>query len=241
MLKKFLTLIVVVAALTGGASAQSKIDPFDLHVASLRVLESRAVQKEIGISTAQRGMMDNFANKYNADLKKYVEGLRKSGKDPSTLKGPDAGMLKLLATLKRNVMGVLSAGQLKRLREISLQVFGLNGLLDDVVATKVGLSKEQLAKMRTTFEAGSKKANDMIAGAIVPVNNQFKNAKPKTDAEKKQTLTAYEGKRKEALDKIKGPVDQIRKDTRGKILAILTPTQKSTYLALQGKAFKAGA
>lgn len=239
-MKRLLTLLVVFATLAGGAVAQGKMDSFDVHVASLRVLEGRDVQKEIGISALQRDKMDKFAEGYNNDLKAYVAQLRKSGKDPSTLHGPDSKMLELLANLKRNVLGLLTSEQLKRLREISLQAFGLNGLLDDTVAKKVGLSDDQLKKLRAEYDAGSKKANDLIEQAVLPVNNQFKNAKPKTDADKRATLTSYETKRKAALDKVMPTVQKVRKETRDKILGMITKEQKNTFLALQGKPFKPG-
>lgn len=240
-MKRLLTLLIVVATLAGGALAQGKLDMFDVHVASLRVLEGRDVQKEIGITPVQRNQMDKFAEAYNADLKAYVAQLKKSGKDPAKLQGPDSKMLQLLATLKRNVMGVLTAAQLKRLREISLQVFGLNGLLDDTVAKRVGLSDDQIKRMRTEYESGSKRANAMIEQAVLPVNNQFKNAKPKTDADKRATLTSYETKRKAALDKVMPTVQKIRKETRDKILGMITKQQKDTFVGLQGKPFHSGA
>jgi hypothetical protein len=180
--------------------------------------------------------MDNYANQYNADLKSY---LKTQGKDPSQMASPDAQMLLMLTTLKKQVMGVLKPAQLKRLREVSLQAFGLNGLMDDAVGQKVGLSKDQLDRMRKTFEDGSTRANQMIAGALTPVNNQFKNAKPKTKDEKQKTTSAYLAKRDSALNGVMAQVQKVRADTQNAILAIVTPEQKATYVALQGKPFHA--
>jgi hypothetical protein len=225
-------------AVVAASWAQPKMDSFDLHVASLRILEDRQVQAEIGVSATQRAMMDQFANKYNSDLRAYADQLKKQGKDPAKMTGPDDKMLGMLAKLKQNVMGVLSAGQLKRLREISLQAYALNGLMDSVVAKRVGISEAQLKKMRATFEQGSKTANDMIQKVVSGVNAEFKNAAPKTDADKKATLASYEQKTKAAMAKVEPDVQKVREATRQKILAMITAKQKAAFLALQGKPFK---
>lgn len=235
---KLLILLSLLVALVCVAPAQPKMDPFDLHVASLRILEDRQVQAELGVTPTQRAMMDQFASKYNAELKAYGEQLKKQGKDPAKMTGPDDTMLRMLAKLKGNVMGVLSAGQLKRLREISLQAYALNGLMDSVVAKRVGISTAQLAKMRTTFEQGSKSANAVVEKAVSGVNDKFKNAAPKTEAEKKATIASYEQQSKAAMTQVEPSVQKIRENTRQQILAMITPKQKAAFLALQGKPFR---
>jgi len=232
MKKIYLAISLLIAAAPASVFAQRD---FDLHVASLRVLQRRDVQADMKVTPAQRAKMDKFADEYNSEAKAYIAELQKQGKQDEKL--PDQTMYMMLAKLKQNVMSVLDANQLQRLRQISLQVYGLNGLLDDTVGTKIGLTKDQIARIHKRYEDGSKQANDLMTNAMKPVNAQFKNAKPKNQAEADQMRKAYEGKSKVAMDAVVPQVQNARESAQKDILAIITPAQKSTYLALQGKKF----
>src|SRR4051812_29884919 len=134
MIKRIYALLLVLAAVSAGGAfgAPGGMDQFDLHVSSLRILQDRSVQAELGVTTAQRAKMDKFADGYNSDLNAYLAELKKQNKADEQL--PDETMSMMLARLKQSVMAVLTPSQLKRLREISLQAYGLNGLMDDTVA-----------------------------------------------------------------------------------------------------------
>lgn len=209
-------------------------DAFDAHVASLRVLERRDVQAELGVTPTQRAQMDMYADQFNAQVKSYGEQLKKQGKNPS---GPDDRMISMLTSLKAKVITVLTPSQLRRLREISLQQFGLNGLMDDVVAQRVGLTKEQLAKMRKEYEAGSRRASDLMAKAMQPVDAKFKNVKPKNPTEAETDRKAYLDASNKAVNAIMPQVQSVREATQKTILAMVTAKQKATYLSMQGKKF----
>jgi hypothetical protein len=217
------------------ARAQKKMDSFDLHVASLRVLERKDVQAELVITPAQRNKMDKFATDYNDHLNAYLAELKKQKKVNQPM--PDQTVIMMLSQLKQDVMGVLSADQLKRLREISLQAFGLNGILDKVVAKKVGLNDDQINRMANTYKTGSKKANDLVVNAIKPVQNQFKK-KPKDKKEAEKMQADYLAKSKSAMKAVEPNVQKVNNDTQSAMLAIFTPQQRQAYLALQGKVFE---
>jgi hypothetical protein len=228
-----IALFILLLPLLATAS-QSKMDSFDLHVASLRVLEQKDVQAELGITPAQRDKMDKFASDYNQKLQIYLAQLKKENRTNVSM--PDGTVVMMLGTLKQQVMQQLSPTQLKRLREISLQAFGLNGILDSTVAKKVGMTEDQIKRMRQTYEAGSKKANDVMASAMKPVNNEFKG-KVKTEADANKMKAAYVGKGKAAMNAAMPTVQKVNDDTQARMLAIFTPQQKKAYLALQGKVF----
>jgi hypothetical protein len=117
-----------------------------------------------------------------------------------------------------------------------LQAYGLNGILDTTVAKKVGLSEAQIAKMRDTYKEGSKKANDLMVGAMKPVNKQF-TTKPKDAAEEQRMKADYDAKSKAAVHAVMPNVQKVNDDTQQAMLAIFTPQQKAAFLALQGKVF----
>ena len=217
------------------SAAQKKSDSFDLHVASLRVLERKDVQAELAVTPAQRAKMDKYAEDYNTKLKAYVAELKKQNKTPQM---PDGTVVLMLGTLKQQVMDQLTPTQLKRLREISLQAFGLNGILDSTVAKKIGMSDAQMEQMRKTYQAGSKKANDIMAGAIKPVNKEFKGKpKVKTQAEAEKMQSEYVNQGKAAMNAVMPDVQKVNDDTQAAMLKIFTPQQKKAFLALQGKVF----
>jgi hypothetical protein len=234
MTKRIYILLTLCALTCLGWTAQGNQDAFDVHVASMRVLERRDVQADMGITAAQRSQMDMYADQFNLQVKNYGDQLKKEGKNPS---GPDDRMISMLTGLKAKVITVLTPSQLRRLREISLQEFGLNGLMDDVVAQRVGLSKDQLAKMRKAYEAGSRKASDMMAKAMQPVDAKFKNVKPKNPTEADTDRKSYLAASDKAMNAVMPAVQKVRADTQKSILAMVTAKQKQTYLALQGKKF----
>ena len=209
-----------------------KMDPFDLHVASLKVLEDRSVQRELGVTAAQRDKMNEYANTYNTELKAYQAQRQKDHKMPTL----DDTVADMLDKVKQNVMAVLSPSQLRRLREISLQAFGLNGIMDDTVAKRVGLSTSQLSKMRKTYADGSKQANDIMSKAMQPVNQKFK-VKPK-NAQQEQTMeNQYVQQSKLAMSMVMPQVQKVNDQTQAQMLGIITSKQRAAYLALQGKPF----
>jgi len=224
-LSLFFCVLMVLLPFAAVAS-QPKMDPFDLHVASLRILERKDVQAELGVTAAQRAKMDQYADDYNNSLKLYLQQLKKQNKANEPM--PDGTVVMMLSKLKQNVMAILTPAQLRRLREISLQAYGLNGILDTTVAKKIGLSESQIAKMQETYKAGSKKANDIMADAIKPVDKEFKG-KPKNQD--------YEAKGKAAVNAAMPQVQKVNDDTQAAMLAIFTPQQKKAFLALQGKVF----
>lgn len=227
--------LLIVCLLAACSFAAQHIDSFDAHVASIKVLEDKQVQAELGITAAQRAQMDTYADQFNLQEKNYLAQLKAQGKpEPSS---PDDRMIAMVTTLKQKVLTVLTAAQLRRLREISLQAFGLNGLLDETIAAKVGLSKDQVLKMRKIYEDGSAKASDMMSKAMQPVDAKYKNAAPKTAADKEKTKNAYLSDSNAAFNKVMPDVQKVRDQTEKQMLAVITPKQKATYLALQGKRF----
>ena len=88
----------------------AKMNSFDLHVASIKVLQQRDVQADMGVTTAQRARMEKYADGYNSELAAYIASLRKQNKGNVQL--PDKTVETMLARLKQNVMAVLEPEQL---------------------------------------------------------------------------------------------------------------------------------
>lgn len=231
------SLISLIALSAAAAASAQAMDAFDAHASNIRFLEARKVQTELGITEAQRSRMNKHADTYRADLKAYEAELKKKGVDVKTLKAPDARMRSINGKLRQNVFSELKPAQLKRLREISLQTVGLVAVLDTKVAAKVGVSATQLKQMRDLYTAGSKQADALMKKEVGGALASFKGANPKTDSEKKKLKDQAEAKVKAAQERIAPQVENVRKQTRDRMLAVMTPAQESAFMALQGKKF----
>lgn len=233
MKARFLGSILLLLALVQAPFAQQ--DQFDFHVGSLILLQDKAVQAEVGITKAQRDRMNKFAESHREDLKKYGQQLQAT----KTSGGPDQKKLEtMFLGLKKKVFAEMSAKQLKRLREISLQSLGFAALNDEIVATRVGINKDQLGRIRKTFESGFSEAANIEKLAVQGALQPYENRKPKDEAEAKKLYDEAEKKAAAARQKVAPRVDAIRTFTKNKIMSILTPQQKTNWANLQGSPFR---
>lgn len=233
-MKVIILLLALVAAAAGAA------DTFDYHCANIALLQDKRVQKEIGITEAERAKMNKYADANRALLTDYQKKLNGARPDKQVLDG-------YMNALKKQVIGVMTDPQIKRLRELNLQAAGLIGLLDKVVATKVGFTDAQFNKYRDTYVAGRKEAEGIFRAAIVPLDKKYqqlalpyKGHEKEHQAELKSLSEKYVAEAKDAQKRIQPRINEITKATEQKMSALLTPKQKTTWLALQGKKFTPG-
>lgn len=235
-----LKLPLAVALLAGscicfGAVSQ---DAFDLHASNVSLLQMKPIQKELGVTEAQRAKMNVAAGIYtkemqtlNADMQKAAA---KTGKPPANAKSrADASLEKL----NKSVLAQLSATQLKRLREISLQAGGGAALGDDAVAKRVGLSADQVKKIRSIYQSALKAAADLQEREMDAALKDIKNKKPKDDAEAKKLIQEAQRRADAVRQKLVEPTNRIRLQAETKCNALLTAAQKSTWSALMGKRY----
>jgi len=89
--------------------------------------------------------MNKALDTEKAKARPYVEQMQKSGKSDAEANS-DQKYLGYLLELRDNILALLSPPQIKRLRELSLQSVDIGGVLDVVVAKKLGMSVAQLTK-----------------------------------------------------------------------------------------------
>ncbi|HMS53772.1 MAG TPA: hypothetical protein PKA27_00090 [Fimbriimonadaceae bacterium] len=226
------------------ASAQTKHDPFDFKMASVIILQSKEVQKELGISEAQRTQMNKYADKHRGELVAYQKQLEARQKDKNKPLDVDPTKMDgMFVNLKKGVFGQLKPGQLKRLREISLQQLGLVALIDETVATRVGLSVPEQKKIKSVYESGIKEADQIAQAGQAQLEIQLnelrkKYPNPKTDAEKEKVMSEAQ-KKAEAIEKRIDPqIESVRKVTLTKMLSMLSAKQRGNWTTLLGKPFK---
>lgn len=236
-----LLLILAAAPVTVLAQAQS----FDFYACNIALLQDKGVQGEIGVTEAQRTKLNTHATWYNGETQK----LQKQGAAAKTDAERQAIAKKfqgLIGPMKDRCLKVLTPGQIKRLRELSLQLEAPAVLLDEKVAKQVGISMDQLKKMRSTYESNVNKAKKLQEGTFRPIMQKYdglaKKAqsleKAKKEAELKRLQAALDKEMKAAGAKIQPQVAKLGTDTRNGLLKALTPAQKSAYEKLLGKAYK---
>jgi hypothetical protein len=233
LLKGFTLLLIVLIA-----KLASAVDVFDYHCANIALLQDRQVQNEVGITEAQRAQMNKFADAHRARLQAYQQQLK--GQRPQM-----QVLGQYVEELKKNVIGILTAPQIKRLRELNLQAAGLVGLLDPVVAKRVGMSDPQYNKFKQTYIDGKVSAEKILRTAIEPINQKYVKlvaaykGKEKEHPKEMQDLeTKFKGESGAAAKHVQPQIDAITKATEKKLRAQITPQMNAAWIALRGKAFQ---
>lgn len=211
-------------------------DAFDAQIASVQLLQTKAVQKELAITEAQRSKMNVFAAEFNKQAEAYRAELVKKSNNGKTQVAPDRDReVAMLNQLKTKVVATLTVAQVKRLREISLQAVGVTALGDDAVAQKVGISEAQKKKIRDLVGKGLTSANKLIQEANQRAMKGI--PQPKSEAEAKTAQATFQKRSQAEQQKIKGKIESIRSSTISGVMAILNTKQRSIWNALLGKPF----
>jgi hypothetical protein len=229
--------VVLGCVLSAVVAVGQKGDSFDKHVADYRLLLSKKVQAEVGITVAQRAALNKAADHERQIAQPYLQQLQREGKNAQQLSS-DQKYLGFLLELRDNVLGQLTAPQLKRLRELSLQAVDIGGVLDVVVAKRIGMSVAQLTKVRSIYGDGVKRSNAIVKAVEQKVTGPFINVRVKTQAEAKALNDRLIKDRDAELKKRQPEFDRLSKETKRSVEAVLTAKQLAEYHALQGKPFK---
>jgi len=208
--------------------AAGRSDTFDYNVANMQVLQSRAVQKDMGVTGKQRAKMNSYAADNRTKLLALENEAKKSGKNPDTSQFRD-----MYVALRSKVFSVLTTGQLKRLREITLQIAGAAGLLDQNVADKVGLTKDQLDKGRKIYQDGMQREAKLSGDAYQAFMKAHPD-KPKDAAGEKRLRDEWNARGK----KLQPELLTMHSETDKKVIALLSKAQMAKWKALKGKPFK---
>jgi hypothetical protein len=213
------------------------VDSFDYHCANIAIMQDRNVQNEIGISADQRAKMNKFADAHRARMEAY--GKKLAGKPPEGKVLQD-----YMEDLKRNVLSVMTAGQVKRLRELNLQAAGLLGLTDKDVALKIGMTETQYNAFRQAYISGKTSAEKILRNVLLPINQKYqklalkyKGSEKAHEAELKKLGEDFRAEAQAAQKKVQPQINSITRSTQQKLVGMITAKQKTTWTALQGKTF----
>ena len=234
----FLLLCLAAMSLGQNKPLPGGMDPFFFHTADVQLLQAKPIQTELKITEAQRTAMNKFATKHREKLEALEKKYEKEKKSMADAQS-DPMIVAYYLELKTNVMLQLSKTQLKRLSELSLQRVGMAALTDDVVATKVGLNKSQLAKFRDAFKSNGLKFQKAQQEAMAPIRKKYEGKKPKDEKEATTLRNQYNADMEAVMKKAGPKLESIQKAAEKQLLSLLTSAQQSTFKSYQGKIFTA--
>jgi len=234
-MKKPITILLAVCL--SAASFASQMDPFDSHVADFRILTDKRVQSELGVTKNQILTMNKYADANRARLQAYESELKRQGKDLRTVNQNDPTVMKNYLELQQNVLSTLSPAQLRRLRELTLQRVGLRGMLDSMVARRIGLSDSVLKKAREAFDEGNRKNNAISQSVYNKVIEPYRSRQPKTQAEAQAMSEQVRKEYEAALSTHSAEIKQLATQTRKSFEAVVGTKPIAAYNVLKGKIF----
>lgn len=231
------TMRILVSLVMAGASlAAFAADDFDFKIANIDVLRDKNVQKDVGISDAQRAKMNTYASSYETTMKNKVAEYQKAKKTPDQAFAT-FGQTQM-TSLRTNVLNVLSASQLTRLREITLQAAGPRALMDKIVATKCGMSATEYNSLISAIRTGDQKISTIKSQVAAKVREKYKNEKKPTNQKEMDALNARVNKDLNAeMKKHEAEMKQIITTSEQKTNSIVKQSYKDALKKLCGRPF----
>lgn len=236
MLNRFrpLALATLVAA---SALAWSQ-DTFDAHCANIMLLTNRSVQTELKLTEAQRTKLNEHADSFNADMKVVMDAAVKEAekaKKPPEL--PAARVAQLQERLKSRLVRVLTATQLRRLREISLQVAGYRAVADPVIARRLNLTAAQTQSAARAMNTARSEAAKLQQDADNDLRQRFGSRQPKTDREREAMQKEFQAALQQKGREVQTKLEAIDRRYTTTIQGLLTQAQRRSFESLKGRAF----
>jgi len=206
-------------------------DPFDVHVAQMELLQMRPVQRDMGVTEMQRAQLNKHADWFNDEMKKLQA--KYEGNESASTEAMQA-VSDLHGRMKLRVLGELTANQVRRLREISLQDAGPLSLMDQQVATRINLSSENLEKLRAKFQESGQAASKLEEETLGPI---FEKYREKAMAGDTAAQTALENEVNAARQRIAPEMNRMQAGFLQTVESSLTDENKARFMQLQGLPF----
>jgi hypothetical protein len=219
----------------GAARAQS-IDPFDMAISNILLLQDKKVQADMKVTPDQRLKLNEHAENAQKKTKAMADQLLKEGKKPEMARN-DPRVQRHFQGLKKSIMEVLTPAQRRRLREISLQSAGLAAVLEPRVAQRIGMSEAQRKQIETTYRNGQQRAFNIQRDAAQASIKEFQNRKPKSENERKEMEQAARARLEASQKRVRPQVAAIEADVMKKMNAAIKPEQLAKLKQLQGAPF----
>ena len=214
-------------------------DAFDEHLADIVVLQPKPVQKDVGITDWQHTLLKKYADRQAKEVEGYLKAQKAKGVSPNSITPQDPHIMEYFKELRANVIKTLKPGQLKRLREITLQARGYAMLLDPIVQRRLGVTAPQLDKIRAALEEFAMFAQQATRDAYMGVRAQYQNVHPKDQADNVRLNQEFGQKLRQAEAGIRPKIQAAHLRMDQEVEVVLTRPQRANWIALLGRSFKA--
>lgn len=240
--------LVAVALMGLVGTVVASADQFDSLVANVSLLQDKSVQKELGVTEALRAKLNKHADWFNGQMKQMDTELAAARKKNPKAKVSGDKIIGLQKQLKSKVLAELSARQVLRLREITLQEAGYSALLDKTVADRVGLTAAQLKSLRDEWSRNEAKADaygreggKIEEKALQPIFAKYGKTEPKDKAEAEKRRNEVQAALKKVEPQLKAvqtKINALGPSFDAFVKKTCTAAQLSTLKSLQGPEFK---
>ncbi len=184
--------------------------PASVSMAYGRLLNMPSVQKELELVDDQKAKITEANEKMMASMRDLFSGMQpmqdmSAEERQKAMEEMGKKMQPIQDELKKAVEGILLPNQVKRLKEIALQVSGTSALSDKQIQDDLKLSADQVAKIKTINEDMGKKMRDLFTEAA----GDFQSLRPK--------------------------MQELRQDTEKQLTGVLTDAQKASLEKMKGQ------
>jgi Spy/CpxP family protein refolding chaperone len=180
----------------------------------LMLLMNEAVQKEIELTADQKEQFQKIRTESQEAMRTRMGDMQNLSQEERRAKMQEMRkeMEETAAKTQKKVEGILLPHQLKRIKEIQVQMQGLRALANPEVAKELGLTEEQQAKIKAANEEAMKAMQEMFQGGMRNLSQEERTA---------------------AREKM----DKAQKDTETKLMEVLTAEQKEKLEKMKGEKF----
>jgi Spy/CpxP family protein refolding chaperone len=170
-----------------------------------RLINMPTVQKELELVDDQKTKIKEVSDKAQAARRELMMGMQDAAPEERQAKMEEIGkkMQAQQDELKKVIESTLLPNQLKRLKEIALQVAGTQALNDKQIQDDLKLTSDQVAKIKTIGEDSMKKIRDLFSEGGDPQSAFPKIQEIRQDVEK-QIVGVLTDEQKASLEKMKG-------------------------------------
>lgn len=197
------------------------------------LLRSEQVQKEIKVTEDQKSQLTKLSEAQRAEMRERFAGRGGENREEQSEAQRQAQRETMMKEFQERakkteekIRGILTAEQFKRLKQIELQQQGVEALRRPDMAQALGLTEEQIQKLKEIFD-GIQKQREEIGEQSRSLFQGFRDASEDERA-----------KLREKGEQLRAKGENLRKESQQKAMAVLNDEQKGKLKAMMGEPFK---
>lgn len=211
----------------------------------LSLAGNEQVQDELKINDEQREQIEKVLDSYNGDLRDLRPDTQGLSDEEAAKKLAEMNEKRqqLTADTEKKLIPILKEDQVKRLREITLQVQGPRAILRSDFADALKLNDDQKSKIKAIFDAEDQERRSAFGGGGGRRGGKGAKGEKRDGADKGENADkgdkgAGDGDRKAAMEKMLQQRAERRKQTEDAVKKVLTEDQQKQLESLKGAKFE---